>query len=66
MTFIIAVLGAIAWVFPFWRLFQRLGYSPFLSLLMLVPFVNLGLLYYVAFLDWPIERGAEQIEEPRY
>jgi hypothetical protein len=65
MTFVIALLGAVAWVVPFWRLFQRLGYSPFLSLLMLVPFVNLGLLYYIAFLDWPIEPGVPRIEDPR-
>ncbi len=65
MTFVIGVLGAVAWVVPFWRLFQRMGYSPYLSLLMLVPFVNLGLLYYVAFLDWPIERGTERLEGPQ-
>ncbi|HEX7927722.1 MAG TPA: hypothetical protein VF678_09030 [bacterium] len=66
LTLIFGLLLAIAVVIPFWRLFQRLGYSPYLSLLMLVPFVNLGLMYYVAFLDWPGEQGAEEIEDPRY
>jgi hypothetical protein len=64
-TAIGVLLGAILWVVPFWRLFQRMGYSPYLSLLMLVPFVNLGLLYYLAFLDWPIERSVPRIEDPQ-
>lgn len=66
MTFVIALLGAVVTVVPFWRLFQRIGYSPYLSLLMLVPFVNLGLLYYIAFLDWPNDPGAPRIEDPRF
>lgn len=65
MTAVVVVLGAVLLVVPFWRLFRRMGYSPWLSLLMLVPFVNLGLLYYVAFLDWPIERGVPRIGDPQ-
>lgn len=64
MTAVVVVLGAVLLVVPFWRIFRRMGYSPWLSLLMLVPFVNLGLLYYVAFLDWPIEREMPRTEDP--
>ncbi len=40
-------------IVPFWFIFGKAGYSRWLSLLMLVPVVNLVLLYYLAFSDWP-------------
>lgn len=42
-------LMAILVVFPFWRICQRLGYPGVLSVLILIPLVNLGLLYFLAF-----------------
>ena len=43
-------------VLPFWRLFEKAGYSGRLGLLMVVPFVNLLALYFLAFSDWPAQR----------
>lgn len=40
-------------VIPFWSIFRKAGYSPWLSLLMVVPVVNLGMLYFLAFSNWP-------------
>ena len=44
-------------VIPFWRICKRLGHSPWLSLLVLVPLVNLIFIYWLAFGDWPSQRG---------
>ena len=38
---------------PFWFIFAKAGYSKWLSLLMVVPLVNLILLYFLAFSKWP-------------
>lgn len=38
---------------PFWSIFKKAGYSQWLSLLMVVPAINLAMLYFVAFSDWP-------------
>lgn len=38
-------------VIPMWRICERLGYPGALSLLALVPILNLGLLYFLAFND---------------
>ena len=38
---------------PYWKIFGKAGFSPVLSLLMLVPLVNIIMLYYLAFADWP-------------
>jgi hypothetical protein len=57
----IAVLGvAIATVILTlvvnWRIAAKAGYSGGLSLLLLIPFVNVAALIIFAFSEWPIER----------
>lgn len=42
---------------PFWFIFSKAGYSKWLSLLMVVPLVNVILLYFLAFAKWPDQRG---------
>jgi hypothetical protein len=51
------VVGIIV-VIPAWRICQRTGYSGWMGLLILVPLVNLFLLYFLAFSQWPRDRGA--------
>lgn len=56
--FLFILVCAAVLIVPFWKIMERLGYSPYLSLLMVLPFLNLGLLYYMAFTDWPVERDS--------
>jgi len=63
LGFLLMLLGAAIVIVPFWKILQRLGYSPYLSLLTVLPFVNVGLLYFIAFTDWPMERDAAPPEE---
>jgi hypothetical protein len=37
---------------PFWVIFKKAGFQPILSVLMMVPLVNLVMLYFVAFSEW--------------
>ncbi|WP_404362761.1 hypothetical protein [Marinobacter sp.] len=53
---VIAILAVI----PAWRICQRTGYPGWLGLLILIPLVNLGLLYFIAFSDWPVEKTRSQ------
>jgi hypothetical protein len=39
-------------ILPFWRIFSKAGFSGWLSLVMIVPFINFAVLYYVAFSKW--------------
>jgi hypothetical protein len=39
-------------VIPFWKIFTKAGKSGWLSILMLVPLINLVILYYLAFSKW--------------
>ena len=57
IALIVAVLVVLV---PLWRIFSRLGFSPLYSLAMLIPFVNIGMLYYIAFMDWPAHPEPKQ------
>lgn len=52
---ILIVVGAFFLV-PFWRIFKKAGFPPALSLLMLVPLLNIFALYFLAFASWPLHR----------
>lgn len=43
-------------VVPFWRIFKKAGYTGALSLLALIPLVNIILLWVFAFSKWPVEK----------
>jgi len=50
---------AVVVVIPAWRICQRTGYPGWTGVLILIPVVNLGLLYCIAFADWPADdKGA--------
>lgn len=48
----VLVLAAVA----FWFVFKKAGYQGALGLLMAVPLVNVGMLLFLAFSEWPIAR----------
>ena len=51
-------IGTILVIIPFWRICARVGLSPWLSLLLFIPLVNIIFVYYVAFAEWPFQRGS--------
>lgn len=48
---------AIVVVVPVWRICQRIGYPGWMGILVLIPMVNLVLLYFIAFADWPADKN---------
>ncbi len=48
----LVVWGALI-VVPFFKIWKRTGHNGWLSLLMLLPIVNLIMLYVIAFKQWP-------------
>ena len=52
MLFIVALV-----VLPFWRICAKAGYSGWLSLLLLVPVVNVVFIYFLGFSEWPSLRA---------
>ena len=56
---VIAALVVIALI-PYWRIFGKAGFAPALSLLMIVPLVNIIMLYFLAFAEWPSLRQTQK------
>jgi len=54
---IMMLIFAVLLVLPFWKLWGRTGHSPWISLLMLIPMVNVIVLYVLAFKAWPIDEN---------
>ena len=40
-------------IVPFWKIFTKAGFNGLSSLLMVVPIVNIIVLFYFAFAKWP-------------
>jgi hypothetical protein len=55
-TELFALLVLVIPTVAFWKICEKAGFSRWLGLLMLIPFVNLLFMLIVAFRDWPIER----------
>ena len=43
---------------PYWFIWKKAGFSPALSLLMLIPLLNLVMLYVLAFSEWKVVPAA--------
>jgi len=50
---IIMLIWVLVVVIPFWKITSKAGYSGWLSLLIIVPLVNVIYMYFIAFAKWP-------------
>ena len=48
------VIGAVIVIIPLWFVWKKAGFSPWLSLLCVLPLVNLIMLYVLAFSEWKV------------
>ena len=51
---ILALIFVVLMMIPYWMIWKKAGFSPWLSLLMLVPLVNFVMLYVLAFTEWKV------------
>lgn len=53
-----AIVGVVLMIlgYPAARILKRLGFSPWWVVLALIPYLNVGGLWLLAFVKWPIER----------
>jgi hypothetical protein len=47
-------VGGIIIVIPLWKVFSKAGYPGALSLGMMLPLLNIALLYFLGFSEWPV------------
>lgn len=56
---VIFLLAGVIW----WKILSKAGHRGWVGLLMLVPLVNVGLLLYLAFAEWPIHRELTRLRD---
>ena len=56
----VMIIMVVVTILPFWFIFSKAGHSRWLSLLVMVPVVNVILLYFLAFSDWPSLRNKNE------
>ncbi len=61
---VVMVVGLILWVVPCWKIFRKAGFSGWWSLALLIPGINVFMMYYLAFADWPSLRGRNLAIDP--
>lgn len=63
LPFIILAALAIV-IIPFWFICKKAGFSPWLSLLNIIPLGNLILVYVLAFSDWKVMPAPQAMWQP--
>jgi hypothetical protein len=53
-------------IIPYWKIYQRTGQSGAISLLQLIPVINIIMLYVLAFSAWPIEDELKRAQQKLY
>jgi len=48
------IIANVVLVIPFWFIFKKAGFSPWLAILLFVPLANIIILYVVAFSQWKV------------
>ncbi len=46
-------------VIPFWQIFKKAGFSPWFSVLMAIPVLNIVVLYFFAFTRWRVPENSK-------
>lgn len=55
VVFIMLLVTWFVAIYPFYRILDRIGKNKWLSLISVIPFGVLILLYYIAFTDWKVK-----------
>ena len=62
---VIILFGLAIVIIPFWFICKKAGFSPWLSLLYLIPLGNLVLYYLLAFADWKVIPAPQAYWQPQ-
>jgi hypothetical protein len=64
--FVVFVVVMVAIILPFWFILKKAGFSPWLSLINIVPFGPAILLYILAFAEWKVVPAPQMTWQPPY
>jgi uncharacterized membrane protein len=59
----ILVVAAVIFVLPFYKIFSKAGYPGILGLTMIVPLLNVIMLLFLAFSEWPVLKELKALKQ---
>jgi hypothetical protein len=62
---VVAAVMGLVFIFPWWKICSKAGFPGALSLTLLIPVINLVVLYYLAFAEWPVHRELDRLRTGR-
>jgi hypothetical protein len=62
--FLFILVGLAIVIIPFWFICKKAGFSPWLSLLNIIPLGNLILIYVLAFAEWKVMPAPQAMWQP--
>lgn len=60
------LIFAVIVIIPMWFVWKKAGFSPWLSILSIIPAVNLIMLYVLAFSEWKVVPVNQPLVQPTY
>ncbi len=64
ILFLAILVGLAIVIIPFWFICKKAGFSPWLSMLNIIPLGNLILIYVLAFSDWKVLPAPQALWQP--
>ncbi len=62
---VFSLISVIIGILIYWKIFSKAGFSGWLSLTMLIPLVNIIMMFYLAFAEWPVVRELNQLKQSK-
>ena len=62
-NFLPLIILALLTLPPWWMLWKRTGHSPWISLVMIIPLVNIVMMWVIAFKKWPLEERVVNVSD---
>ena len=50
-------------ILPFWKIFSKAGFSGLMSIAMLIPLLNVVMLLFLAYSEWPILKELKALKQ---
>ena len=61
MVLALAGVFLLLFVIPYWKVFSKAGYPGAMAIVMVVPVVNIGMLFFLGFSQWPVLKELEDL-----
>jgi len=60
---LLLIIIGIFFIVPYWKIFAKAGFSGWMSLTLIVPFLNIIMLFYLAFAEWPVHKELNRLKQ---